>query len=773
MTPEMRAKLDAMQSQLDDLQANKNTGAKRIAAMRERDKAAGINRQKKYDDARIKRSRDQSGRPYDPSRSAFVSAAFIGIDGEGVSEGRVTKYRQKLGHENTEYEGQAHYMMLLAASTGAEITAARGRLLTHECLDFLLQVQADNPKGILVCYGGSYDVNQMLLHGLPRETLRHISKGHKTRVVINGHLYKIEYRARKMLRVWRWAGEFVNTWVDYKGEYREEKPEAQFVLWDTLGFFQSSFVTTMQKWLGNDHPDLAMITRMKSERGQFDRADLDAMRVYNYAECRALAAIMDKLRDAVQSLGLTLNRWDGAGAIAAAMNSKHEIAHAKAECPEPVFEAARCAFSGGHIEVCRFGTFNKIIHHYDINSAYPSIIRDLPNLQGGRWTTGTDFDPPPGFTLVRVRFEFTENLPFYPLFFRGERGTIQYPDQGEGWYWYPEFEVARDFYTQFGGLQFEVKEWWHYTPKEGAPKPFAFVQEYYDARKEMVRKDKQNELTELDQWMKGGEKIIKLGLNSSYGKMAQQLGGSGNSPPPYFQLEWAGFVTSGCRAALMKAAMQAPNDIISFATDGLFSLAPLDLPTPKDKVLGAWEYQRHTGMVVAMPGVYWLFDEGETIGKDKPSGAYSRGFDKEYVSDPERILAAWREGKTSVELPMRRLITMGSACMGDDDRGMAWRARGRFLEGMRRLDISGASVKRWPPAGQRGKLRLWERDYATPVRANIDYLEWLQDGEPADDARGISAPYSIRWLDEEPEGGDPEIAYIAHQEMLDAAEDWA
>lgn len=746
-----KSRIDAMQQRVSTEPDMPMTGAERVAKHRALKRAA---------------SPPQHCEPVSkPDRSLFSTADFIAIDGEGVSEGPATAYR--VGPEKRLYHGQPHYMILLAASTGAEISCSTGRLGLVECLDFLLSVASENPRSLLVCYSGSYDINQILLYDLPSNLLRAIGRGSSVTFTLNNKAYKLQYRARKSLQVWRYATPTITGTLNAQGILVEQPPECSFTLWDTIGFFQSSFVVTLEKWLGKDYPDLAFIRRMKDDRSLFQRSRLPEMTEYNQAECRALVAVMDKLRESIERLDLSLSRWDGAGAIAGAMNKKHNTKQHMQASPEPVFHASRCAFSGGHIEVCQFGTFNKLVHHYDVNSAYPSIIRSLPSLAGAEWEHGSDFDPPPGFTLVRLRYAFTAKLPFYPLFFRTPEGSIIYPQYGEGWFWYPEFLVARGFYIEFGGDDFEVLEWWHCIPATDA-QPFDFVDKYYAMRATMSARIKAGDLSALDQWMKGAEKVIKLGLNSLYGKMAQQVGGRDGKPPSYFQLEWAGYVTSAVRAQLMQAAMQAPSSIISFATDGLFSLSPLSLPCPKEKVLGQWEYTPEGGMLVAMPGVYWLFDANSDCSKVKVDGAHSRGFDKDAVSTPDLIVQKWRENKYSVDIPTKRLVTIGSACTSDKHDASMWLARGRFLFGARRLDISGASQKRDAPLKP---SRLWERSIKTLPRANVSYLDWYCDSKDSLDIRAQSAPYVIRWLDGISSQEDFHAGAIEIAEMMDADDD--
>src|SRR6185437_11524107 len=108
--------------------------------------------------------------------------------------------------------------------------------------------------------------------------------------------------------------------------------------------------------------------------------------------------------------------------------------------------------------------------------------------------------------------------------------------------WSPEVEACRE-YCAAGYGTMEVLEAWVYDFDPDAPKPFDFVEGLYLKRKA------------LKAGGDGAHVGIKLGLNSLYGKLAQQIGWKVTEDgtlrlPPFHQLEWAGFTTSHCRAAV-------------------------------------------------------------------------------------------------------------------------------------------------------------------------------------------------------------------------------
>jgi hypothetical protein len=87
---------------------------------------------------------------------------------------------------------------------------------------------------------------------------------------------------------------------------------------------------------------------------------------------------------------------------------------------------------------------------------------------------------------------------------------------------------------------------------------------------------------------KGPEQmVLKNGMCSCYGKLAEKrfrgLNPETNEPiiPPHACPWFAAVITAHTRRELMKAALIAPNCVIAFATDAIYSEVLLDLPRLK------------------------------------------------------------------------------------------------------------------------------------------------------------------------------------------------
>ena len=691
--------------------------------------------------------------------TAFDRGRFVAVDGEGFSDGPAVSVT--VGNPPRAYDSHDHRYALLTDSDGAEVWAPEGRLHTKQCLDFLLDIRARDPDAIPVIFGGGYDVTHMLAFTLGPAEVQELLRGRpqSARRVLDislswggvEHDYRLEYRPRKQLSIWRFApgADKYRKHVRRDGisEWKLDA-ECSVTLWDVWGFFQCSFTKAMSTWIPDD-PDWKFINSMKAGRAMFERSEIETIRKYTAAELRALVTIMERVREAMRKLDLKLKRWDGAGAIAKAMFHRENVREHMAPTPPEVFEAARVAYSGGHIEATVIGYHPGRVYHYDINSAYPNHFRRLPSLAAGRWKSGTG-RPPSGFTLVQIEFHFRPGRPFYPLFWRAADGAILYPERGAGWYWYDEYDAAREFGERFGAFTFRVLAWYHFETSRNAS-PFSWIETAYQVRRDVIMRARETGVRDDSHLM------IRLGLNSCYGATAQQVGARWQDgaivPPTYFQLEWAGFVTAGCRAQLMRAAMQKPEAVISFATDALFATEPLDLPCDPAKRLGEWEAHEHEGMSIVMPGVYWLHEA------DGRLDHFSRGFDKESMADCAFVHDAWRKGRTSVSVVQRRMITLGAAMMSAN----LWRMRGLFVTTTRELAINGLNSKRYPVAmtqvrPHKGLVRTRPREHTEDVGQSLASL--------------MSAPYPIAWLGaevDEPAEDDYESAFLLSKETMESA----
>lgn len=562
------------------------------------------------------RQRD-AGRPRNygghHQRDRAINRPFVAWDGEG-EDGKYT---------------------LLANSRGQELRNRDG-LSTEKCLDFLLNHTGYNQTNIWFSFG--YDV-AMILRDIPLEnrekrgaSLRRLHE--TTKVTWRG--YTIHYIPRKTFSV-----------SSYKHGYQQ-----RFHSYDAFGFFQKGFVKTCKEWLGYV-PDV--ITEGKAAREAFRDWDLDKIADYNREECKLLSAVMDKFRNSVLSAGMTLKAWHGPGAIAGEWLKANNIGEHIAAVPDAMQDAVLRAYFGGRIELAAWGRAAPV-YHYDINSAYPSALREVRSLSGLDWhleSGGCEAD----FALAHVRWDIPHGKdPFLwgPFPYRDKSNKILFPMRGEGWYWNVEVKSAL---RRLGDEHIVVMETW--MPQGEEIYPFA----------EAIERDAARRL-ELKALSDPANVPLKLALNSLYGKLAQKIGffdKDGNYSPPRFQCyPWAGFVTAHCRAKLQDAIGMAGGRVACVMTDSVWSL--VELPGLKiGKGLGEWEYQdEDVAADFCGAGLYQSYDADGNI---RPSEYKSRGFSSEQMDniDYAAMVERWEHGLLHTEIiedyvtSSRRFVGLGLA----------------------------------------------------------------------------------------------------------------
>lgn len=601
---------------------------------------------------------------------------FLAIDGESV-----------------DVAGEHRYIVM-TSSSGDTATDEAG-LSTRACLEFLIRQARDPAKPILVAFGWNYDVN-MILRDLDREQLEALWTTGIVELDYPDAVIELEWIPSKLFSVF--------------AEHKATGLRANAKVYDVFGFFQSSFVNALKSWgLGED---LDFIAAMKEKRGEFDPAELAEITRYSIEECERLVEMMNAVRDALHAVELRPRTWLGAGAIASTLLSRENVDEHLGEQGSPALsEAIMRAYFGGRTEVFRQGVFATAVA-WDINSAYPAAALELPSMIG-RWKRARDYDPSAEFAIWRCSWNVPEAF-IAPFPFRDKR-SIFYPTQGEGYYHASELAAARLLY----GERIVVTSGYIFEPADPEARPFAFLAEQYDYRQELKAAGHP------------GEKVLKLGINSVYGKLAQ--GNSRDGRRPRFQsYYWAGKITADTRARALLAAAAAPEAIVAIATDGLvFGPENLAPNLGASKGLGGWERTRYRGFFVAQPGMYHAYDRA-TNNLVK----HSRGFFTKEIDFP-KLKRVWLERGPlgSVECNSHRFVGLGSALMRTDFD--VWR---RWEDGKRRislyssrkdyddLEAEPAKVLR-PP----GRVRAGLSDIYVPKRAVVeldpDAEEWVQGTE--------------------------------------------
>lgn len=546
-----------------------------------------------------------------------------------------------------------------------ETRMANYGLKTEEILEFLLDCRK-TLNTLVVSFAFGYDVTK-LLSDVPEDVLRKISDAGGNEPTRWGK-YEIRYRPKKWFEVTDLSAGKVRT--GDRSQYRR-----QVRVWDVFTFFQSSFVNAL--WGAKELFDTSFIRTiadMKAKRSQFENESTEDILAYCYSECRYLSVLCRDLLSHMDHVGLRPNSFDGPGALASTWFTQEGIKDyiSFAGLPEDV---ALAGYYGGRFEISHVGYIGDA-WAYDINSAYPHITRNLPCLVHGKFRKTDRFEPEKiGIYRVGALTYGNRWAPFpfrVPKEMSKERreenkangvpskaesdrnisllteGTVCYPHGGIRWAWQDEVAVAIKHY---GADAIPVLEGYVYDQKCNH-KPFAKLTSLYEERKQLKRAGN------------GAQKVLKLLINSLYGKTAQSIGwrlvktrtGEWTAErPPFQSYIWAGLITSGCRAMVLDLALQNGADVVSFATDGIISRTKIE-GVENSEELGEWEAEQYRNVYLFQSGIYTYESYDKVLDEDmNPTGkkewkqhTKTRGFALRDLP-ASKIMEAWNDGAWYVE----------------------------------------------------------------------------------------------------------------------------
>lgn len=575
-------------------------------------------------------------------------------------------------------------------------------LETEECLELILDHRTANPDAIHFWFGGNYDAS-MILRELPHRHLRMLHDF--TRTVWNG--WEIEHIPHKWFKV--------------------KRGNVGCKIYDVFSFFTTSYLRALENFKIGTQAERDRIAQGKASREIFMWSEIEEIKEYWKLELKLGPPLMTALRDVFRDAGYVPRSWHGPGALARMALKRHKVYDAMAKTPVDVQIAAQYAFAGGRFELFQAGHIQGRVYNADINSAYPHFATKLPNLNRGKWRHVRHYTPD-RFGVYHIRYATQpDNSRAFPLFRRLPNGSVVWPSNTEGWYWNPEAELVKD------DPDAAFLEGWIFEETDSTDRPFAWLSEYYDKRKRLKNAGSAAEYT------------FKLIINSVYGQLAQRAGWNrkDHTAPRSHQLEWAGYITSACRAEVYRKAAACGSKLISIDTDGIYSATPIP-GCDTGKRLGQWETTEYTDGIFWQSGIYCLqsdlgYPAHLDYGWDK---ARTRGIKKgSYTIDELR--ACVYEGRT-LNLARNTFVTYGLA----GQRG--WHLHNMWISEPHVYEMGGGKRLHWPRACKNlceppvHRLCQWEPTYGLHVDSDPwsrkHHLPWK---DPPDDTKNLMGDMEI------------------------------
>ena len=694
---------------------------------------------------------------------------FVAVDSEGTVIGHTRTTKKVKGKtETVEKFDQRTILWMAGGAAGYEnkyIEDKTGAGFTSEQIfDYLLSLSrefaargSNGKQPIFISFGFSYDVGQ-IVKDFPYEKGWEVHNGKPFAECKNP-----DYRSSRNRPVlWKSyaircvAGKSITLYglrnpdkpfklIKKNGERIKQLDwKDRIEILDCFGFFQMSLVAAIRDTAGAvTDEELDIIIAGKKERGNFKAEDLPAIKTYTAGELKALVNMMNIQRTglltAIPDRPINVKRWHGAGAIAKALldmyiapqlKGEERRSYVRAMLGSDIFQGAPedktldeqeridwafRAYFGGRSDQAKQGNHQGVIYEQDVSSAYPAEIVKLPNMTSGCWEkvinpTREQVESANMVSMFHVRTRgYERDLPFYPLPFRTSgNGSIYYPPIVEGVYMRDHVIAAIrhfDYFQKEGrlchyginphGPSLEIVSAWLFHPASDE-KPFAWVGELFDYR------------VKIKDANKAGAQAIKLGINSVYGKMAESVG---DRPPLYVSPYFAAAITAGTQRAVGEAALTEPDDIVMFATDGVYSTKPLDVFAPKKKTLGAWERTVvEAGGVFVQAGVYLLrykpLKDGYANSDDEKAHfkCKTRGFTPKEIERAEGksfnqavsevlgrdIPQYWARGDKTYEFMYSNYLALGTSSVSRN----SWKDIGKWKKKLRDLKLDAVEGKR-------------------------------------------------------------------------------
>lgn len=436
-------------------------------------------------------------------------------------------------------------------------------LSLKKCLDFLFKEGKQNNYFFRI----EYDINMMFSKEKYDEKLKAFFNSEQTEF----YNYKVTYFKNKIL-------------IIQKGNTLKK-------FFDVSNFFQKSFLKTLDILkIKMNAEDLKFLEKYKSLRASFNKKDLQNIIKYCLIENKYGLEIVKKIYELIPEEYKTLSLY-GSSSLTNKFLSVHKIDSTFNFFGVYNNENFEAAYFGGRMEALKIGTFNKC-YKYDINSAYPSMIKDLKEIidYKTRKYKNTEIIET-NLYYINVFINDNDIIGLLPQ--RLKSGYLIFPQDVTGWYY-----------------GFEVQQVVNYSKKYDV---------YYKITKEINIKlgskvFNENQIENIyklrQEYKKAGDLkqyIFKILLNGIYGKLCQRVGKA-----KFQNFYYAGLITSFCRAQLLKAVIENPYDVIFFATDGILTLKKIK-GLKENADLGNWDYVEIKKAIVLLSGVYKLIDKENKI----------------------------------------------------------------------------------------------------------------------------------------------------------------
>ncbi len=243
-------------------------------------------------------------------------------------------------------------------------------------------------------------------------------------------------------------------------------------------------------------------------------------------------------------------KWFSSGYLAEKVLINNGIAFPKFDSiPFEVQDLAYRSYFGGRFEMTKRGFIGKAFL-YDINSAYPHAITQIPDLEHGKWIRRKSIHPKAKLGFFEILAYIPDNTYIPPFPFRVNKDLIFPTGKFSTYCTLAELQACKNDSCH------KILNSWQFVP-ENDTRPYAeFIQKMYRKRLKLKQNGDAMQLP------------LKVILNSIYGKTGQKVDRIiGNLFNPVI----FSFITGFARAQLYRFVVEnnLERDVVAFATDSI------------------------------------------------------------------------------------------------------------------------------------------------------------------------------------------------------------
>lgn len=563
---------------------------------------------------------------------------------EKTYETELTIYGNKIDYNLIELKGRNPHKLkhnpnkkIIALDT--ETLNGYARLLCDSTNDYILDVNIDDFLYYMTkrkfentynfFYNLNYDINAIIKF-MPLENLEELKEFNET----NYKEYKIFFIPKKVFSI-------------SKGHHNTS-------FYDVMQFFEGSLNKNALKYLDlnkyqKNYKDID--GHILGTSKEFWDDNLPMIIDYCLNDCILTKKLAEILHNTVvKSLSLYPRRYMSKASLTKDYLKKVVTIPDIYDIPEQALCYAFNTYTGGRFEIVEKGSIGKC-SMFDIKSAYPYHMKNLLDINEGKWIKVNDMNENAdyGYYLVSVYAKYNK---ISPISFYGTGGTLTYPIISCNKYMTKHELLEYEKY-----IDYEILNGWEfYANKEVYP--FAnFIDDIYfyktfsscengenDCNKNVCPCNKFSKKTVLDFQYNLNKILMNGGYGLFYEKHKEPNGTykAGEMFNPIYATE----ITSRTQTQIFNYAMKDINNFVGFATDSVLFKGNPELPTGDN--LGEWEReepnkQKFYDGIVIKSGMYKLGSKLKSRGMKKgenvntPYGEYKDIID--YIENKPNLLS--------------------------------------------------------------------------------------------------------------------------------------